>query len=52
VRAQCAKIYAKAGVDGRSQLLSVFLEELFAQGMDEGTGGGDDASDRSVQPAA
>jgi len=34
VRAQCAKIYAKAGVDGRSQLLSVFLEELFAQGMD------------------
>ncbi len=34
VRAQCAKIYAKAQVDGRSQLLSVFLEELFAQGMD------------------
>lgn len=33
VRAQSAKIYAKAGVDGRSQLLSVFLEELFANGM-------------------
>ena len=30
VRAQCTRIYAKAGVDGRAQLLSVFMEELFA----------------------
>lgn len=30
VRAQCTRIYAKAGVDSRSQLLSVFVEELFA----------------------
>ena len=29
VRAQSAKVYSKAGVDGRSQLFSVFLEELF-----------------------
>lgn len=28
VRAQSAAIYAKAGVDGRAQLISVFLEEL------------------------
>lgn len=30
VRAQSAAIYAKAGVDGRSQLISLFLEELLA----------------------
>lgn len=30
VRAQCTKIYGKAGVDGRAQLLSVFMEELLA----------------------
>lgn len=28
VRAQTARIYAKAGVDGRAQLFSVFMEEL------------------------
>ncbi len=28
VRAQCTKIYAKAEVDGRSQLISIFMEEL------------------------
>jgi DNA-binding NarL/FixJ family response regulator len=28
IRAQCASIYAKAEVDGRSQLMSVFVEEL------------------------
>lgn len=28
VRAQCTRIYAKAEVDGRPQLLSVFIEEL------------------------
>ncbi len=28
IRAQCTQIYAKAGVDGRTQLLSVFMEEL------------------------
>ena len=30
VRAQCTSIYAKAGVDGRAQLFSVFMEELLA----------------------
>ena len=30
VRAQSASIYAKAGVDGRAQLISLFLEELLA----------------------
>ncbi len=30
VRAQCANIYDKAGVDGRSQLMSVFMEELLS----------------------
>ncbi len=30
VRAQCARIYAKAGVSGRPQLLSVFMEELLS----------------------
>ena len=28
IRAQCTQIYAKADVDGRTQLLSVFMEEL------------------------
>jgi len=32
VRAQCTSIYAKAGVDGRAQLFSVFMEELLANG--------------------
>jgi DNA-binding CsgD family transcriptional regulator len=31
VRAQCASIYAKAKVDGRSQLMSVFVEELLSE---------------------
>lgn len=30
IRAQSARIYAKAGVDGRAQLFSVLLEELLA----------------------
>lgn len=30
VRAQASAIYSKAGVDGRAQLISVFLEELLA----------------------
>lgn len=30
VRAQSASVYAKAGVDGRAQLISLFLEELLA----------------------
>lgn len=32
VRAQCTSIYSKAGVDGRAQLFSVFMEELLASG--------------------
>ena len=31
VRAQTARVYAKAGVTGRSQLMSVFIEELLAE---------------------
>ncbi|AUH34832.1 helix-turn-helix transcriptional regulator [Paracoccus tegillarcae] len=31
VRAQSARIYAKAGVDGRAQLFSIFMEELLAE---------------------
>lgn len=31
VRAQSAAIYAKAGVDGRTQFLSLFMEELLAE---------------------
>lgn len=34
VRAQCTRIYAKAEVDGRAQLLSIFMEELFRAGED------------------
>lgn len=30
VRAQCTRVYAKAGVEGRAQLFSVFMEELLA----------------------
>lgn len=30
VRAQTARVYAKAGVEGRAQLFSVFMEELLA----------------------
>ncbi len=32
VRAQCSRIYEKAKVDGRAQLLSVFIEELLHAG--------------------
>ena len=32
VRAQCTRIYAKAQVDGRAQLLSIFMEELLHAG--------------------
>lgn len=31
VRAQTARVYAKAGVSGRAQLMSVFVEELLAE---------------------
>jgi len=34
VRAQASSIYAKAGVDGRAQLISIFLEELLADDGD------------------
>jgi DNA-binding CsgD family transcriptional regulator len=45
VRAQCTKIYAKAGVDGRAQLLSIFMEELLDGGVRP------DHLDRDVSPA-
>ena len=31
VRAQTARVYAKAGVSGRAQLMSLFIEELLAE---------------------
>ncbi|PKP63233.1 MAG: LuxR family transcriptional regulator [Alphaproteobacteria bacterium HGW-Alphaproteobacteria-8] len=31
VRAQCASVYAKAGVSGRPQLLSIFIDELLGE---------------------
>ena len=34
VKAQCNKIYGKAGVTGRAQLLSLFIEELMIDGLD------------------
>lgn len=37
VRAQSARVYAKAGVEGRAQLFSVFMEELLAVERVEGT---------------
>lgn len=33
VKAQCASVYRKAGVSGRHQLLSHFIEELLAEGV-------------------
>lgn len=35
IKAQCASIYRKAGISGRPQLLSLFLDELIAMGMTE-----------------
>jgi DNA-binding NarL/FixJ family response regulator len=33
IKAQCAAIYRKAGVSGRTQLLSLFIEELLGEGI-------------------
>jgi DNA-binding CsgD family transcriptional regulator len=33
IKAQCAAIYSKAGVSGRTQLLSLFIEELLADDL-------------------
>ncbi|MEO1197776.1 MAG: LuxR C-terminal-related transcriptional regulator [Pseudomonadota bacterium] len=33
IKAQCNAIYRKAGVSGRPQLLSVFIEDLMGQGL-------------------
>ncbi|WP_206057280.1 LuxR C-terminal-related transcriptional regulator [Nitratireductor sp. XY-223] len=35
IKAQCASIYRKAGVTGRPQLLSLFIDELIAKGVPE-----------------
>ncbi|MCA8929611.1 MAG: helix-turn-helix transcriptional regulator [Alphaproteobacteria bacterium] len=37
IKSQCNAIYRKAGVSGRLQLLSLFVEELVADGMPAGT---------------
>ena len=50
VRAQCAAVYRKAGVSGRAQLLSHFIEDLMA-GIDLGaTPAGRVGADASLQP--
>ncbi len=36
VKAQCAAVYRKAGVTGRLQLLSLFIEELMAEKLIDG----------------
>ncbi len=36
VKAQLNAIYRKAGVNGRPQLISIFVEELMADGLDSG----------------
>lgn len=36
IKAQCNAIYQKAGVTGRPQLLSLFIEELMADGLPAG----------------
>jgi DNA-binding CsgD family transcriptional regulator len=33
VKAQCNAIYGKAGVSGRQQLLSLFIEELMGEAL-------------------
>ena len=33
IKAQCNAIYRKAGVSGRAQLLSLFVEELMGEGL-------------------
>ena len=33
IKAQCNAIYQKAGVSGRPQLLSLFIEELMSDGL-------------------
>ena len=38
VRAQCTSVYTKAGVDGRAQLISLFMEELLAAEREDGPG--------------
>ncbi len=38
VRAQLARVYAKAGVSGRAQFAALFVEELLAQGVPEADG--------------
>ena len=54
VRAQSTSIYAKAGVDGRAQLFSLFLEELLAdakslQPAQSSDGDGIDVNQPSVE---
>lgn len=39
IKAQCNAIYQKAGVSGRPQLLSLFIEELMADGLAMGSAG-------------
>lgn len=46
VRAQSARVYAKAGVSGRAQLFSVFMEELLA--ADVGGAAGAEAGEGGV----
>lgn len=38
IKAQCSAVYKKAGVTGRLQLLSLFIEELIAEDLVAGAG--------------
>jgi DNA-binding CsgD family transcriptional regulator len=44
VRSQCARVYAKAGVTGRAQLASLFLDELMAGPLGAPAPAGDGAA--------
>jgi DNA-binding CsgD family transcriptional regulator len=52
VRAQDTKIYAKARVDGRAQLLSIFVEELLDGGVQPDHLDGDLTPRSSTAPAS
>lgn len=54
VRAQTARVYAKAGVTGRPQLMSLFIEELLAEPLSAGPGAPpapDQAAKAAPEPA-
>lgn len=51
VKAQCSAIYRKAGVSGRPQLISLFIEELMADEIAPAAGASDLAREAACDPA-